>query len=221
MHRDILRPLRRLRFPGSGTYWERRYAKGGTSGPGSYGDVSRFKADVLNSFVRANRVESVVELGCGDGHQLALTSFPRYVGLDVSKTAIRVCMSRFAEDATKSFIAYDPEAFCNRGAIEADLSLSLDVIYHLVEEGAFNRYMGLLFGSARNFVGIFSTDAPVPERAAHIRHRQFTSWVMENAPEWRLYERVDNPHKGPESIADFYFFARRIPGSEVSSDGVR
>ncbi|HVZ33768.1 MAG TPA: class I SAM-dependent methyltransferase, partial [Polyangiaceae bacterium] len=79
----------------SGEYWERRYGLRMTSGPGSYGALAAFKAEILNGFVRQHRIESVLELGCGDGNQLALAEYPRYLGLDVSKTAIDLCVQRF------------------------------------------------------------------------------------------------------------------------------
>ena len=36
------------RFPGSTDYWVERYQKGGNSGPGSYSELAKFKARVLN-----------------------------------------------------------------------------------------------------------------------------------------------------------------------------
>jgi SAM-dependent methyltransferase len=89
---------------GSRDYWESRYRLGMTSGAGSMGELARFKARVLNDFVREHSVESVIELGCGDGLQLALADYPRYVGVDVSRTAIELCRQRFAGDATKTFL---------------------------------------------------------------------------------------------------------------------
>src|SRR5512139_2970605 len=87
--------LRRFAFSGSKDYWEERYRAGGNSGGGSYGRLAQFKADVLNGFVERHGVESVLELGCGDGHQLELARYPKYIGLDVSVTAIRQCAARF------------------------------------------------------------------------------------------------------------------------------
>ena len=40
-----------LVFTDSRSYWERRYAKGGDSGPGSYEELASFKATILNDFV--------------------------------------------------------------------------------------------------------------------------------------------------------------------------
>ena len=41
-------------FPGSEEYWQRRYAAGGNSGEGSYGQFADFKAEVINKFVESN-----------------------------------------------------------------------------------------------------------------------------------------------------------------------
>jgi hypothetical protein len=77
-----------LSFQDSTRYWERNYARGGTSGEGSYGALGQAKAEFLNGFVRDQGVRSVVEFGCGDGNQLSLASYARYVCLDVSRTAL-------------------------------------------------------------------------------------------------------------------------------------
>ena len=66
-------------------YWQERYVKGGNSGAGSYGEFASYKANVINNFVRDNNVETVLELGCGDGNQLALFDIPVYVGQDISE----------------------------------------------------------------------------------------------------------------------------------------
>ena len=75
-------------FRASSVYWERRYRLGGSSGSGSTGHLAAFKAEVLNRFVHDHGIKSVIELGCGDGQQLALAEYPLYLGLDVAKTSI-------------------------------------------------------------------------------------------------------------------------------------
>ena len=88
----------------------------------------------------------MTEFGCGDGHQLLLAQYPRYIGLDISKTAIGLCKRKFSGDPTKSFFAYDGDCFVDRaGVFAADLAMSLDVVYHLVEDPTFESYMTHLF----------------------------------------------------------------------------
>ena len=83
-------------FDGSADYWDRRYRLGSDSGAGSYGRTAVHKAAFLNTFVAEHHVPSVIEFGCGDGHQLSLAEYPRYVGLDVSSEAVRACQARSA-----------------------------------------------------------------------------------------------------------------------------
>jgi hypothetical protein len=202
-------------FPGSGEYWEKRYKEGGTSGGGSYNRLALFKAEVLNGFVAKNNIDSVIEFGCGDGNQLKLAAYPNYIGLDVSKKAIQMCTKVFAQDQTKSFFLYDPFAFTDNGKIfRVDLALSLDVIYHLVEDEVFETYMRHLFHSAEQYVIVYSSDFEGAQRF-HERDRKFTEWVEKNILDWRLKEVIknkfpeDRTHPEETSKADFFIYTRK------------
>lgn len=141
---------------------------------------------MVNTFVKENNVQSVIEFGCGDGNQLSLSSYPKYIGLDVSRTAVKTCISRFKGDKTKSFFLYDPECFADYHALfKAELGLSLDVIYHLTEHSVFSTYMRHLFDSSSRFVIIYSSNTE-GRPAPHVRHRRFTSWIEAHAPGWVL-----------------------------------
>ena len=206
-----------VRFRGSHDYWERRYESGGDSGVGSSGALAAFKADFLNGFVEREGVASVIELGCGDGRQLSLARYPRYVGLDVAHDAIRRCANRFGDDGTKSFFLYDPDCFVDHtGVFVADLALSLDVVFHLVEDAVFEQHMQHLFGVARRFVIVYSSDFDGPGMAAHVRHRNVSAWVASSFPAWERTEVVENPHTthddGTPTIAKFLVFRRRTAG---------
>ena len=215
--RDVLRLLRltprqsACAFEGSASYWEKRYLAGGTSGPGSYGDLAIFKAKVLNEFIAEERVQFVIEFGCGDGHQLSLARYPRYLGLDVSPAAIEKCKVLFANDSSKEFRTM--QDYNNE---KADAVLSLDVIYHLVEDTIFEKYMANIFDCAQRWVVIYSSnfDGLDENLAEHVRHRKFTNWVTANRPEWNCAKVIKNefPFNGDFQTgthADFYFFAKR------------
>jgi SAM-dependent methyltransferase len=206
----LRRAVQRLRFSGSIAYWERRYSRGGTSGAGSYGEQAAHKAAFLNEFVDRHAIQSVIEFGCGDGNQLSLASYPRYLGLDVSATAIEQCLERFAADPTKSFIAYTPRLLSDPARfIRADLALSLDVIYHLVEDLVYDDYMRRLFGAADRFVVIYATDTSGRRSAPHVRHRSFSEWVTANAPWWSVDEVRIRPR---DAYQDFYVFRAEDDG---------
>jgi SAM-dependent methyltransferase len=197
-----------LRMRSSADYWEQRYSLGMDSGAGSYGELASYKAQVLNAFVQAEGVQSVLEFGCGDGNQLALARYPRYLGLDVSRTAIDRCAQRFRGHSDKSFLWYDPARSINLGAfLQADLALSLDVIYHLVEDAVYRDYLQSLFGSARRFVIIYSSDSDTTHAARHVRHRRFTADVARDFPKFRRKEHIPNPHRDL-TFADFHIYER-------------
>jgi SAM-dependent methyltransferase len=207
-----LRGLRRRLGFRSSAYWENRYSQGETSGPGSFGRLAEFKAETLNGFVAKMDVRSVIEFGCGDGAQLALAEYPRYVGIDVAESSIFACRQRFAADTTKSFWLAS-EMPVNLGRL--DLVLSLDVIYHLVEDKVFEAYMRSLFAHAGRFVVIYSSNKVEASDALHVRHRLFTRWIEVHEPQWRKTGYIRNkfpydPARPAEtSFADFYFFERR------------
>jgi hypothetical protein len=130
------------------------------------------------------------------------------VGLDVSRSAIALCQRRFAADETKSFFLYDGGCFTDRAEVfSADLALSLDVIYHLIEDEVFASYMGHLFAAGRRFVVIYATNAETGDAAPHVRHRRFTDWVEAHRPGWRLTDVTPGPNHGP-GRADFFTYQR-------------
>ncbi len=216
--KDLVRPLpgvrefsllrQRLGFTGSASFWERNYVLGRTSGGGSYGALAKGKAAFLNAFVREHGVRSVTEFGCGDGHQLSLADYPRYVGLDVSRTAIGLCERRFADDPTKSFFLYDGACFVDRaGLFVADLAISLDVVYHLIEDSVFETYMAHLFSAGGRYIVVYSTNELMGGTAPHVRHRRFSPWVEDNCPQWRLSQVARGANSGP-GRADFFVYER-------------
>ena len=219
--KDLIRPLpgvrqlsllrQRIGFGGSARYWERNYARGGTSGPGSCNALAEAKAAFLNDFVRAREVRSVIEFGCGDGHQLSLADYPSYIGLEVSRSAIELCQRRFAGDPTKSFFLYDAACFADRaGLFTAPLAISLDVIYHLTEDAVFEAYMTHLFAAGTRFVIVYATNREIPGTAPHVRHRHFTRWVEAHGQGWRLLQVTPGPNPGPDR-ADFFTYERVTP----------
>lgn len=198
-------------FPGSENYWIQRYEYGGNSGPGSYNQLAEFKAEILNEFVKKHQISTVIEYGCGDGNQLKLANYPAYIGFDVSPKAIALCKELFKDDQSKVFKLmdeYEEESAC--------LTLSLDVIYHLVEDDIYLAYMRRLFSSSKRFVIIYSSNSAENLNIVmpHIRHRQFTRWIEIHQPNWQLLQHIPNkfPFKGnlnEGSHADFFIYERK------------
>src|SRR5689334_9349682 len=189
----LYRLVRRQSMPSfrgsSARFWEHVYQTGGNSGDGSYGPLAAFKAEILNRFVAELGVNSVIEFGCGDGHQLTLMQYPSYRGFDVSDTAISWCQKRFRDDATKEF-----RTLREYSGEKADLALSLDVIYHLIEDSVFQAHVSTLFAASTRYVAIYSSnfDGASVSESGHVRHRRFTDWVDGNIRSWRLLRHVPN-----------------------------
>lgn len=198
-------------FRSSPSYWEERYRRGGNSGVGSYGRLAHFKAETINRFVADHGITSVVEFGCGDGAQLELANYPYYTGFDISPHVIALCRRRFAGDASKEFEDLSGPR-CDM--VKADMAMSLDVIYHLVEDSAFDAYMRRLTSAGERFLCIYSSNVSLPGHVPHIRHRRFTDWIEEHASHWKFMRNIQNayPHDpaNPDetSWADFYFLQR-------------
>lgn len=200
------------------SYWENRYRHGGTSGSGSFGRLAKFKAKFVNSFVKEYNIKSIVELGCGDGNQLQLSDYPQYIGFDISTTAIALCKSKFQNDPTKTFFHYNNENYLQciqEMSLQIDLALSLDVIFHLVEDNIYESYMKHLFSSSRQYIIIYSSNVNIPYNGTHERHRKFTLWIKENEPTWTVMQYVKNKYPynpaNPQhtSNSDFFVFKKK------------
>lgn len=157
-------------------YWNDRYASGGTSGAGSYGRLAEFKSKFLNDFFERNSVKSVLDFGCGDGNQIESLHIDQYIGTDISHEAIAICQRKFREHEGRTFLHKH-----DLGSIRAQATLSLDVIYHLVDDNIYKEYMELLFSRSEQYVIIYSTNEESSSfTEPHVRHRRFTDWVEQD-----------------------------------------
>lgn len=207
-------------------YWERRYSNGKSSGPGSYNRLARFKAAFINKFLHEKNVLSVAEMGCGDGAQLSLIEYPRYMGLDISKTAVEICRNKFSNKPNFSFSHYNPSDFnLPKFKEKYDLALSLDVIYHLSNDEIYQQYLETLFGLSSKFVIIYSNSQEfytkgVNEDAEYVRFRDFISDIKKGFPKWGLIGIEPNYYPfnlslaDETSIADFYIFKKNATKEE-------
>jgi hypothetical protein len=210
LHRRLF-PMRE--FETSSRYWEDRYRTGGNSGYGSYGNLGEYKGAIINEFIKNIKIETVVEFGCGDGNQLKYFDFKSYLGYDVSKTAVKICKRLYRYDKTKTFRLLDCYV-----PFKADLTLSLDVIYHLIEIEVFHDHMRKLFDTTDRFVIIYSSNSDEHEnnnKGDHVKHRNFTNWIKNERPNFELIKYIPNMYKYngngiSSSYSDFYIFEKII-----------
>ena len=203
-------------FVSSKKYWINRYHQGGNSGAGSYNNLAEFKGEILNDFVKKHNIKNVLEMGCGDGNQLSYFNFPTYTGLDISPKAIKISKQKFRDDNTKQFLLLNGKTPLSL----ADLVLSLDVLYHLVEDEVYTAYMTKLFSLSEKFVIIYSCNFEDNGNfPPHVRPRKFTKWVEDNVKQFRLIEKIENKYPYDKenvehtSFADFYIYQNVITKS--------
>ncbi|MDR2835487.1 MAG: class I SAM-dependent methyltransferase [Bacteroidales bacterium] len=210
----LRKKIRKNEFHGSATYWENRYKQGGNSGAGSYNRLAEFKANIINDFCVKNNIEKVIEFGCGDGNQLTLAKYQQYIGLDVSKKSIELCNNMFANDATKQFYELNKVNLSNN-KFHSSLAISLDVIFHLIEDDVYYVYMNNLFNASSKYVIIYASNYEAKTLALHVKHRCFTDYVFDKFPKFKLIKVVKNKYpfecNNPNntSFSDFYFFQKK------------
>lgn len=212
-----LAPL--LGFRGSRHYWEMRYRIGGHSGEGSRGRSAAYKAQVLNDFIQRHGVRSAIEFGCGDGYQLNMLRIGDYTGVDVSETILRRCREMFANDPTKRFVSVDEY----RGE-RSELSMSLDVIFHLVEDAVYDEYLERLFSAGERFVIVYSTNAEADtdkSGLSHVRHRPVVDDIAHRFPDFERMateeEALPEPVRFDRGLPTRFFIYARKPSTGSKS----
>jgi predicted TPR repeat methyltransferase len=156
-------------------YWERRYKSGGNSGKGSYGIEHEFKTDYLNSLIKNYNIQTINDFGCGDGNQIKnILGYSQYNGFDISQTAVKNCQKKYEKNNKMRF-------YESLETIEpADLSMSLDVLYHIIEDELFYSYIDSLFKFSLKYVLVYSTNDKPNKPASHIVWRDFVDYIKSN-----------------------------------------
>lgn len=205
MLKRIKKTYNKFRFS-SKNYWENRYSSGGNSGAGSYDAKAEYKAGILNNIVKEYSVSNIIEFGCGDGNNLKYYNVDLYTGFDVSETAIKICMEKYKNDSSKSFIWYNPLLF-KSGGLQADMTISFEVIFHLIEDDVFFKYMNDLFNSSYKYVLICSSNDNNKDSEVHVKHRKFTDFIPSS---FTLVNFVKTPQEGDLKgfFSDFYLYKR-------------
>lgn len=189
-------------------YWKNRYEDGGHSGLGSYGFLAKYKKNFINKFIKEKHITSLLEYGCGDGNQLVLIDCKIKYGVDVSKTAIEKCINLMPE--SKFFVVSENEELFLK---KTDLLLSLDVLYHLLEDEVFENYLKNIVEHGSDYVIIYSSDFEDNEHfSKHVRHRKFSNHpiLLEN---YDLINIEENLHKSTDhelgSFSDWFIYKKK------------
>lgn len=91
------------------------------------------------------------------------------------------------------------------GDIKADLSISLDVIFHLVEDEIFEKYMFDLFKFSTSYVIIYAWDVD-EEKKYHIRQRNYSKWIKKNIHSFHLKKHIISDQVN--NFCDFFIYEK-------------
>jgi hypothetical protein len=176
------------------SYWNLRYENGGNSGAGSYGSCAEWKSQVLESFITAKNVSTLTDIGCGDfQNEDAFLNLLNYHGYDVSKWQIKNLKQKYRKKQFKFHQIRSNRDY--RKIVKSEMSLSMDVILHLVDDADYSLYMHALFNTGIKYVGILNTatESNPTQMAWHNKFRNENDWIVKNCPAWILIERISPP----------------------------
>lgn len=168
----------------SAEYWENRYSSGGGSGHGSYNMSAQFKGSTVTSLIEEFNIKTVVEFGHGDGNQLKFyKGFNSYVGYDISHSAGKLCKSLYKDRSDITIVDHISEL------PQSDLALSIDVIYHLVEQEVYEKYMENLFYNKSKHILIYTIDED-REESRHVKARKTSGYIKDNFTDYTLTRTI-------------------------------
>jgi len=195
-------------------YWDKRYRAGGDSGKGSTGKLLEFKLDFIVSFLKRHELSVVVDYGCGDAKLLdmGLSLDIKYTGIDASEFIVEKNKKKYA-NANIKFVNSSEYKF---GSEKFEVSLSIDVLYHIINIKDYTEYMYNLFNLSSKFVIIYSaTKNDLPNTEKHIKIRDFRPWIKEKMQGWTLFDFRKNLYPydtikstSNSSISNFYVYKK-------------
>jgi glycosyltransferase involved in cell wall biosynthesis len=192
-------------------YWENRYKNKRNSGSGSYNNLAVFKSDVINNFIKDNKICKMIDYGMGDGNQLKYFKIKNYTGIDVSETIVSKCKSIYKNDKNKNFYLVEKYDKNNK----QELVISLDVLLHLVYDKIYFQYLDNIFNMSSKYVIIYSYNSNY-QSAEHVRYREFIPYILDKYTNWKLINHIRNKYPadlnlkydGDKSLSDFYIFKK-------------
>ena len=167
-----------------GAYWERRYRGGGSSGAGLAYE-HEFIVDNVRALTRGARVESIWDVGIGDGRLAAklvdaLPTSVRYGGVDLSPSGLTRAKTRLPLRVELQVGDVADTAL----APARDAVLCFNVLYHVATTERANALVRNLLASASKAVLVLTWNQKILERepklATHCHFRPFG--LPEGAP---------------------------------------
>jgi hypothetical protein len=188
------------------TYWEKRYADGKNSGSGSYGENATFKANIINRIIKEYECKDMVEFGCGDGNQMSLLTRIPYIGYDISKTIIQKNQIKYKTTPNVKFMDMD---MCGNYSLSADLSICVDVLFHLTIEDDWYKLIDHVCVAAKKVIVIVTNTEKIHEEYfQHVNMKRKILPVLDARSDVIIDEVITQPtHKESNTI-----ILRKTPG---------
>jgi hypothetical protein len=101
----------------------------------------------------------------------------------------------------KKFLVYDYLKYDNK---YAELVMSIDVIYHIIENDVYDKYISDMINSSNKYILIYSTNWEDDKWSGHVRHRKFLDKITEHCV---LLETIEN--ELDDCPADFFLFEKK------------
>jgi hypothetical protein len=186
-------------------YWEKRYKNGGNSGDGSYGIECNFKTDFINQIIQDLNIKTINDFGCGDGNQInQISGYTQYNGYDISQTAIKNCKIKYSNNNRMKFHesidTFEP----------SDLTMSLDVLYHIIEDDLYYGYLNSLIELSTKYILIYSTNHTLNNSnkpSSHIVWREFSDFIQKKY-QLKLISITPYGGKKGKNNVSFYLFEK-------------
>jgi SAM-dependent methyltransferase len=137
-------------------FWDFRYrfAPDLGSGIGSRGDLLTAKRQLLAAALTGFEDRPVLDVGCGDLEVTRALPLRRYIGLDVSREAVRIGQEKRPD------WQFMHDADSRRPLPEADAVICLDVLIHQRDAGDFDALLQRLIACTRQRLIVSGYDAP-------------------------------------------------------------
>ena len=196
--------------PLSTQFWCDRYARGEPD------SAANLYGDFLPQFLKSRKVTTVLDYGCGDGHQTRffLGACPVYVGIDPSPHAIELCRKRIpcrqSGDHTCFFLTVDEFSL----EVRWDVTLSLNVLPFLDEKEVRTDYVRRLFTWSHLYVVVFY---PVHHR----RRPSVLQWIESEFRGWRVNHETDSGFVVYKRVADDVVLIQSIDDHLVNVDTIQ
>lgn len=180
-------------------FWKNRYAINGNSGLGSKNDLLKYKVDFINTFIKKENINSILDFGHGDLEVASRINIKDYVGIDIFEPKNKLGLNLICTE-------FDKYNGPNKECV-----ICLDVLYHILEneQNYMKRTLDIMMEKADRFIVIYAQDSRDDNfDRLYNGHLYNSKWIqymnVQNTFEC-IYEQ-DFPQVG--STAKFFIYKR-------------